>query len=188
MIEREDDENSDDSDEIPLARSRSSLKRERVENETALSELVLDLLPLGAEKWQLLGLSEKTIETLSAAGKMKTHAARGRHLRLIRATLRGTEWEGVRRNVDHLRAGYRLSAPETDEADSPVLVWTEHLLLHADPGLARFMEEFPHADRKRLRQLARQVNKLPKDKRIKARAQLESAVRVVLRAKVNDEP
>jgi ribosome-associated protein len=161
-------------------RTRGSLKRERVANELALAQLVQDLLPLSEEKWRKVGVSEITMDALIDSRKIKSHAARGRHARLIRSTLRDGDWSLVRRRLDHLRAGFTLGSPE-GETSSPGQIWTEQLLVQGDAGLARFCEAYPKCDRKRLRQLTRGALSVPENKRGKARLQLERAVETEVR-------
>jgi ribosomal 50S subunit-associated protein YjgA (DUF615 family) len=154
-------------------RSRTSLKNERVNNEKALASLVQDLLPLTQERWTELGVPEDTIATLIDARNVKSHGARQRHLRLIRATLRSADWSHVRRNLDRQRAGLGVGqAGPSDEA----LLWTERLLVQGDAGLNQFLQEFEQADRKRLRTLIRNVTSAADDRKGKARLALERAI------------
>ncbi len=156
-------------------RSRTSIKRERVNNETALAELVEELLPLSLERWEQLAVPALTIEKMLDAKKIKHPAARARQVRTVRSTLRDADWTTVRLRLDQFRAGYPLSSPEEVEA-SEAQVWSEQLLVQGDSGLARFMEEYPEADRKRLRQAVRNVVGAPSTKRGKTRVQLDRAV------------
>lgn len=165
-----------------VARSRTSLKRERVNNETALAELAQELASLNEEIWSFLGIPEPTLDTLRDARKIKTHGARARHLRLVRATLRNSDWMALRRRLDLRKMGILVAAP----VDERVSEWCEQLLIQGDPALARFMEEFPTADRKRLRQLLRNIRATPIEKRGKARIPLEQALTHALGAKAED--
>lgn len=154
-------------------RSRTSLKKERVNNERALATLVRDLLPLTEERWQALGVPDDAVATLLDARKVKSHGARQRHLRLIRAALRDADWGHIRRNLDRQRAGLGVS----DKGPSDlVLQWTDQLLVQGDAGLGRFLAEYEQADRKRLRTLIRNVATAPDGKKGKARLALERAV------------
>jgi ribosome-associated protein len=168
--------------EVPLvggepdedARSRSSLKRERVNNETALYDLVVELLPLSEARWIAFGVPQIAIDKLLDARKIKSHSARDRHLRLIRSTLRDFDWSLIRRKLDRLKAGLPIGEDVVPAAN--VVTWTEQLLVQGDAGLARFAEEYPSADRKRLRTLVRNVTGAPDMKRGKTRQALERAV------------
>jgi ribosome-associated protein len=156
-------------------RSRSSIKRERVNNETALAELIEELLPLSLERWQQLAVPALTIDKMLDAKKIKHAGARARQVRTVRSTLRDADWTLVRLRLDQFRAGFPLAAVDETES-SEAQVWSEQLLVQGDSGLARFMEEYPDADRKRLRQAVRNVVGAPTTKRGKTRVQLDRAV------------
>lgn len=181
-------------DEVPLvggepdedARSRSSLKRERVNNETALFELVQELLPLSEARWVAFGVPQLAIDKLLDARKIKSHSARDRHLRLIRSTLRDGDWSLIRRKLDRLKAG--LPVGEDAVPAAIVVTWTEQLLVQGDAGLARFAEEYPDADRKRLRTLVRNVTGAPEMKRGKTRQALERAVQNEINRAEKEKP
>ncbi len=162
-------------DRETTTRSRTSMKRERVENEKALTDLVTDLLELNEGAWEALEVPPRAIETLLDARKMKSHGARARHMRLIRATLRGGDWLELRRRIDLRRMGIVAAAPQEDIAH-----WTEHLMIHGDAGLARFVETYPDTDRKRLRQVLRNVRAAPEQKRGKMRLTLEQALQHII--------
>lgn len=166
-----------------VVRTRTSLKRERVNNEKALKDLALDLLSLNEEAYASLGVPEVAIDALVDARQIKSHGARERHLRLIRAMLRDVDWAGLRRQVDLRKMGIVAPTPKQDVSD-----WSEQLLIQGDPGLARFMEEYPNADRKRLRQLARTVKSASPSRRGKARLALEQAVMHAISSNPDDEP
>lgn len=170
-------------EEAQAQRSRTSLKNERVNNETALAKLSEELLPLSEQQLVRLGAPEDVLDAVLAAKKIKSFTAKNRQLRVIRARLRATDWTQIRRALDHIRAGFSIeSAPTAPSglADR----WCEQLLIQGDAGLVRFCEEFEHADRGRLRQLVRNVQRAPDLKRGKARLQLERAVLDV----VGDQP
>lgn len=178
MSDNDDLELTDDDDEGEAGqdvRSRSSIKRQRVQDELALTQLAQDLLPLRPEKWEALGLPEVTISALRDAKKIKSPPAKARQVRLIRSTLRAIDWSLIRRRLEHLHAGYGLDAAPT-ETSSETQMWTDQLLIQGEPGLARYCEIYPRADRKRLRQLVRNALRVPEGKRVKLRLQLEGLV------------
>lgn len=164
-----------------VTRSRTSLKVERVNNESALAELAQELVGLNEEMWVSMGVPALTLDALRDAKKIKTYSARARHMRLVRSTLRDADWMDLRRRLDLRKLGI-LAAP----ADEQVSEWCEQLLIQGDPALARFLEEFPKADRKRLRQIVRNVRAAPVEKRGKARMPLEQAVIHVIQAHTED--
>ncbi len=163
-------------------RSRTSLKRERVNNENALKELVNELIDLNEGTYSSLEVPELVVDALLDARKIKSHGARERHLRLIRARLRDMDWVSLRRRIDLRKMGIQVEAPNQETTD-----WSEQLLIQGDPGLARFVEEYPHADRKRLRTLVRNVTAASPQRRGKARLALEQAVTHILSASPDDE-
>lgn len=169
-----------------FARSRTSLKKERVNNERALTELGDELLKLSPALWAQLGLSEAACEALAATRLIKSFAAKNRQLRLIRARLRDLDWMSIRAELDQRRAGYLQSnLADTDEL---VRTWTEQLLVQNEEGLARFVEEYAAPNRQRLRQLVRNVHQAGESKRHKARMSLLNAVNEVITRAAADEP
>ncbi len=158
-------------------RSRTSLKKERVNNEQALRDLAERLLGYPRAQLAALGLPDDAIESLEALHRIKSFAARERQLRLVRAKLRAMDWMSLRVALDHRRAGYVESPrPSSDEAR----VWTEQLLIQKDEGLSRFVQTYERASRNRLRQLVRNVNAAGEAKRHRARQLLLHAVQEVL--------
>jgi len=163
-----------------FARSRTSLKKERVNNEKALTELGDELLKHSPTLWVQLGLSEAACEALATIRVIKTFAAKNRQLRLVRARLRDLDWMSIRAQLDQRRAGYLESnLANTDEL---VRTWTEQLLVQNEEGLARFVELYAAPNRQRLRQLVRNVQQSGESKRHKARMSLLNAVREVIDA------
>jgi len=161
-----------------FARSRTSLKKERVNNERALTELGDELLKQSPALWAQLGLSEAACEALATTRLIKSFAAKNRHLRLVRARLRDLDWMSIRAQLDQRRAGYMES--RLADADELVRTWTEQLLVQNDEGLARFVELYAAPNRGRLRQLVRNVQQAGESKRHKARLSLMNAVSEVI--------
>src|SRR5690606_26359761 len=85
------------------------------------------------------------------------------------------DWSLIRRRLERLHAGFTLESDPAEQS-SEVQVWTDQLLIQGEPGLARYCEAYPRADRKRLRQLVRNALRVPEGKRVKARLQLERMV------------
>jgi ribosome-associated protein len=157
------------------ARSRTSLKKERVNNETTLASLVKELLPLSEERWRAIGLPDRAVDALTDARVVKSPVALQRHLRLVRAILRDLDWASIRRNLDRMHAG--LGA-QPSKVSATTIQWTERLIVQGDAGLALFLRDYERADRKRLRTLIRNVASAPEKKRGKARQALERAVSI----------
>ena len=165
-------------------RSRTSAKRERVANEEALSELVKNLIALPQRMLGELELPEFILDGIVDAKRIKDPSSLDRHLRHVRSLLRDLEWQPMLRRIDHLRAGLG----QEEQVPTVSLEWAETLLIQGDPGLARFLEEYPEADRARLRQLVQNVKRTTDGKRAKARRQLEVAVANTLGRAAHDAP
>lgn len=159
-------------------RSRTSLKKERVNNELALAELADLLLTLNPASWPALGVSEAACEALRSAQLIKSFAAKNRQLRLVRARLRDLDWMSIRAAIDRKRAGFAAVVPAQE--DEEARVWTEQLLVQKDDGLGRFVTRFEAPNRQRLRQLVRNVLQAGEAKRHRARQSLLDAVREVI--------
>ena len=165
-------------DEGAPGRSRTSLKKERVNNEQALSQLAAGLLEFPPSTLDRLGLSDDVIEAVAALRTIKSFAARDRQLRLVRARLRDLDWMQLRADLDRHRAG--LAKAPTASVSEEARIWTEQLIVQKDEGLGRFMQRYEEANRKRLRQLILNVHKTGESKRHRARHLLLVAVDEVL--------
>lgn len=164
----------DPSPDPDTRRSRSSLKDERVRNENALTALIETLLKVPESKWSSLGLPELAQDALRDALRIKDPSASARHKKFTRGLLRDLDWPALALRVEQLRSGLAMS----DSSSSlPEHVERAHdLVVQGERGLSRFIEEFPNANRTRLRQLIKNVENSAEAKRPRARAVLEQAV------------
>lgn len=160
-------------EQLPVRRSRTSEKRERVSNEDALAELVTRLRALTAGQLAAVKVPDLVLDALRDAKQIKSYAALERHLRFTRGLLRGVDWQPLLRRVDLVRAGFAVD--ETEETGEG-FEWTNRLLIQGEPALRRFLEEFPETDRRRIRQLMQNVSRSTEARRAKARRLLETAV------------
>ena len=170
------DERNDFDDEETPRRSRTDDKRERVATETALAELSERLLKAPPKVLTALELDDDALQAILDAKKIESPPARGRALRRVRSTLRGADWLTILRRLDAVAGGLSMTALSETEAGRHAAL----LSAQGDPGLSRFVEQFPHADRGRLRQLVQNVRRVPEAKREKARRQLESLVQATI--------
>jgi ribosomal 50S subunit-associated protein YjgA (DUF615 family) len=173
-------------DQEPSYRSRSSMKDERVQNENALSELVESILKVSDSKWSALGVPEIAHDALRDILMIKDPGAQARQKKFTRGLIRGVDWPALALRVEQFRAGRGLSE-STDPL--PEHVQRAHeLATQGDRGLGRFLEEFPGANRTRLRQLLKNIENCSEAKRPRARAVLAQAILDVLKARdANDE-
>lgn len=172
------DDDFDEPPNGPRPRSRTSKKGERVASETALLRILSRLGELPESAWARLGVSEETQDGLKDAKKIKDPGARARHLKHVRAALRSEDWAAVERRIEQFAGGQALEPLEQDTA--PHVLKAAELVLQGDRGLARFVEEYPRANRVRLKQLIRGVLDASEAKRPRARSVLESAVLTAL--------
>lgn len=156
----------------PEPGSRTSQKRERVNMETALSDLAEELMQLSVPRLTKLDLGERALDALIDAKKIKSPIALARQMRLVRARLRDGDWMAVRVQLDQLRAGYQTLQKGSDRLTE----LTEELLVQGDVALSRLVDTYPTADAGRIRQLMRNVQKAGEGKRAKARAALAAMI------------
>jgi ribosomal 50S subunit-associated protein YjgA (DUF615 family) len=157
-------------------RSRTDSKRERVATETALAELAERLLSATPKVLLALQLDEMTLQAVADTRRIESAPARARALRQVRSFLRGADWLTVLRRLDALAGGIAPTAlRESDAARYAAL-----LSAQGDPGLSRFLADYPGGDRARLRQLLQNVRRAPEAKREKVRRQLEAVIQNTL--------
>jgi len=157
-------------------RSRTDSKRERVATETALAELAERLLTATPKVLAALQLDDMTLQAVEDTRRIESAPARARALRHVRSMLRGADWLLTLRRLDALAGGIAPSALSESEAAR----YAALLSAQGDPGLHRFLEQFPNGDRGRLRQLMQNVRRAPEAKREKARRQLEALIQSIL--------
>ncbi len=171
----------DEDDELPRGaadvRSRTSQKEVRVANERALSSLVERLVPLSAARLAVLGLDEPVIEALGDLRGIESAPARARHVRFVRSLLRDLDWALIVRSLDRLGTGAGIE----QEMPSDAARWAVELPIQKDAGIARFLDRYPDADRRRLRMLVMNVARAPDDRRDKPRSQLQQLLEAILR-------
>ncbi len=177
------DDADDSSTALPAPRSRAAEKRDRAADEEALEKLVQGLRSLNPLQLQAVEVPDLVRDAVENAAQIKSFSALKRHLRHTRALLRGVQWQPLLRRVDLVRAGLPTNAE--DEA-SPAVTWAHRLVIHGDPALALFLEAFPDADRRRLRQFVRNVQRAAEGRRAKARRLLETALRNVMQQAENE--
>lgn len=159
-------------------RSRSSLRKEYVNNDQALSDLLERLLDLEPRLWKILGVPDSTQDGLLDARKIVHPAARARHLKHVRAGLRSNDWPAIVRRLEQWIAGHAPSELEGSLTRSAQLA--ADLIVQGDPALHRFVEDYPDTDRTRLRQLVQNVRRAGEGKKARARSVLEQAVFVAM--------
>lgn len=171
----------DEDEELPRGaadvRSRTSQKEVRVANERALTTLVERLVLLSPARLAAIGLDEPAIEALGDLRTIESAPARARHVRLVRSLLRDLDWALIVRSLDRLGSGAGIE----EEMPSEAARWAVELPIQKDAGIARFLDQYPDADRRRLRVLVMNVARAPDDRRDKPRRQLQQLLEAILR-------
>lgn len=154
------------------------MKDERVNNETALTELIDTLLKLTDASWTALAVPERIQDTLRDARNIKAPSPLARHKKFVRGLLRDIDWTSLALRTEQLRAGHK---PLGVDDELPLHVKrAADLVIQGERGLHRFVEEYPITNRTRLWQLVRNVKETSEGKRPRARAVLEQAVRLAM--------
>ncbi len=163
--------------------SRSDIKRANRVVEETLARLTQDLCGLSAKRLATLGLSEELVDAVTAAGLIKSAPARQRQLRLVRVLLRNTDWAVIRERLSYLlEHGTLPAAPQGDDPRAGVeATWLARLLGEGFAGLDAFIAAHPRADRSRLEDLIRVVDRSSHERRVKAERKLADAIRGFLR-------
>lgn len=165
-------------------RSRTSQKEVRVANERAMSALVERLVPLSDARLRVIGLDEPVVDAIRDLRTIESAPARARHVRLVRSLIRDLDWALIMRSLDRLGVGAGIE----DEMPSEAARWAVELPIQKDAGIARFLDQYPDADRRRLRVLVMNVARAPDDRRDKPRRQLQQLLEATLRdAALRDE-
>jgi ribosome-associated protein len=133
-----------------LAPSRSQQRRE------ALDVLVLgqQLVALSAAQLARLPIPDDLLPHIEDTQRITQHVARKRQLAFLAKQMRRIDDETLDAIRDALDAGGEAARREAAELHR-VEDWRERLLDGGDEALSALLEEFPGADRQRMRQLLR---------------------------------
>lgn len=152
-------------------RSRTDARRERREAEERLLELANELVDLADRLREKLELPESVEEAVLEARRIKSIPARNRAVRTVRIALRDSEPERIRSALDRL-----LDPSRGGTAPRLLEHWRERLLSGGEQEIAAFVEAYPAADRKQIRQLVRNVSRAPDAERAEGLRKLSRAI------------
>lgn len=133
-----------------LGPSRSQQRREALD----VLALAQRLVALDAGRLTRLSIPEHLHPQIADVQRIGSHIARKREMAFLAKQLRREDDETLDAIRDALDAGGEAARQEAallHRAEA----WRERLLEEGDAALAELVEEFPSADRQRLRQLAR---------------------------------
>lgn len=154
--------------------SRSDLRAERKRSEAAWMEFAKTLTTISERQLLRLELSEGVLQVVQDTRKITSPGARARGLRLVRQELRGLDLTVLRERLED------LSHPNTRRAKTPADEWRSRLLDGGEADLAAFLEQYPRADRQRVRTLLRNARNASAASKNKALGALTQALRDAL--------
>ncbi len=143
--------------------NKTQLKREM----KALHDLGRELVELPISKFDQLTLSERMIDALMQAKKLKKSALQ-RQLRYISGIIKEEDTDTIRQQLERMA----LPRQQAKDAFHEVENWRDRLLAGDNELINELLEKYAQADRQHIRQLVRnaareaQNNKPPKSSRL----------------------
>lgn len=159
--------------------SRADKKRSRRAKEDELARLAKDLVALGERRLEQLELPEAVLDAVLDARRMTSAPAQNRQIRLVRAALRDGDWAAIRARLSELVVHGALGTPG-GSIGSEAAEWAARLLSEGAAALEALLSRCPNADRPRLRQLVRNVERASAERRRKAEQKLLETVNELL--------
>jgi ribosome-associated protein len=142
---------------------------------TAVNRLGLELTRLSQAELDHLELSDRLREAIDVSQKLKVRA-RGRQNRLIGQLLRAEDHETIRGRMELQGDRDRDRSRRAGVAEK----WRDRLLEEGDSAVETLIEQYPLADRQRLRLLVRNASKNPDSRQAnRARIELLRAIRTL---------
>ena len=139
--------NDHDDQEAP---SRSQMRREALD----VLELAERLVALTPSQLAKVPLEEKILDNVHLAQKITSHIAHKRQVHFLAKLMRKLDdLEPIRLAVDKPLEVRRRETAQLHLIER----WRERLIDDGDDALSEFIQEYPQADRQRLRQLVRQA-------------------------------
>ncbi len=136
-----------------LSPSRSQQRREALE----VLELARQLSELTPQQIARLPVPDSLIPHIDDTRRIPSHGAHKRQLQFLAKQMRREDdetLEAIRDALDSSGESARLDAAMLHRAED----WRERLIANGDTALTELLEEYPHADRQHLRQLARNAH------------------------------
>jgi ribosome-associated protein len=133
--------------------SRSDRKRAQRETEDRLAALALALANCSEQRLRSLELPSAVLDSVLDAKRITSSVARNRQLRIVRRELRLVEFQAIEKALAKPRVRPRSDRPARVEE------WVERLLRQGDVALDALCDEHPDADRRRVRQLMRNIGR-----------------------------
>ena len=136
-----------------LSPSRSQQRREALE----VIELAWQVSELTAQQIARLSVPERLIPHIDETRRIPSHGAHKRQLQFLAKQMRREDdetLEAIRDALDSSGEAARLETAMLHRAEA----WRERLMADGDAALTELLDEYPHANRQHLRQLARNAH------------------------------
>lgn len=132
--------------------NKSQLKREMA----ALHDIAVRLVNLSDGATRKMPIDQTLQDAVSLARKIRnTREGYRRQLQLVTKLLRNTDHEAVQAELD----GLQRSGDQENARFHALERWRDRILQEGDDAIQAFMNEHPNADRQKIRQLVRKVQK-----------------------------
>jgi ribosome-associated protein len=136
-------------------KSKSQIKREMY----ALQDLGKQLVRLSRSQLEQVELPQELREAVLFARSLKKHEAHRRQLQYIGAIMREIDPEPIRQSLATIERQHKVETQAFHELE----MWRDRLIEGSDALAEELLEQFPEADRQRIRQLVRNAHKEHKD-------------------------
>ena len=136
-----------DHDEPEFGPSKSQRKRDA----HALKELGEQLVELSPGQLEQLELPEQLHGAVRLAQRIRERGGRKRQILYVGKLLRSLDAEAIQQRLAALELQHQEAAARFHRLER----WRDRLLDEGDRALEEFLQQHPHADRQRLRQLIR---------------------------------
>ena len=131
--------------------SKSQLKRES----HALQELGKELVKMPEGKLQQFDLPEPLKLAIYEARKLKNREAKRRHLQYIGKLMRVSDTSGIKRTFSEMAQKSLIYRQHLKRLEQ----WQVKIINQGTSAINTFLETYPKADRQKLRNLQRQINR-----------------------------
>ena len=131
----------------PERPTKSALKRQM----TALQKMGEILVELPEAQLKKIPLENPLLDAIITARSLKSHEARRRQLQYIGKLMRNIDAEPIQTALEKVQNKNQQSKAQFHQIER----WRDRLIAEGDMALQKFLEQYPEADRQRLRQLMR---------------------------------
>jgi ribosome-associated protein len=188
-------------DDDESLRSRSDARREQKQTEESLMRLAWALVELPRKTLDKLELPESLLDVIEKARRVPDGGPKNRALRLVRIMLRDGDATKIEEDLREVHDPARRSAAKTANTatgsaaggasagsarSAELSAWRTRLVEGDEGAITAYVEAFPDADRRNLRQLVRNARKATDATRAGALAALTKALQQTLSARPRD--